>query len=43
MKRTLNLPLMLSGIVVTSSGLSRMHGYRVGVKPGHAFVGIKSE
>jgi hypothetical protein len=43
MKRILNLPLMLSGIVATSSGLSRMHGYREGVKPGQAFVGIKSE
>jgi hypothetical protein len=43
MKSILTLPRLLSEIVATSSGLSRMHGYREGVKPGQAFVGFKSE
>lgn len=37
MKRILNLPLMLSGIVATSSSL--MHGYREESKAGTSFRG----
>jgi hypothetical protein len=39
MKRILNLPLMLSGIVAKSCGLSRMHGYREESKAGTSFCG----